>query len=94
MTTMTEQVRAEARELDPMRVLQTLLLAIPFALGWLAGTLWTGADWAWTAIVVGFRTARGAPPERERGDRPGPQAQASRDLYGFDDSRKRGGDEW
>jgi hypothetical protein len=58
MTTLTEQVRTEAAQLDPLRVLQTILLAIPFALGWLAGMTWTAFAWTWTAVVVGWRTAR------------------------------------
>jgi hypothetical protein len=58
MTTLTEQVRAEARALDPRRVLLTLLFALPFALGWLAGMTWTAFAWTWTAVVVGWRTAR------------------------------------
>lgn len=63
-----DQVRAEARELDPAKVLLTLLFVVPFTLGWLAGgvvrVLWTVFAWTWTALVVGFRTAR------PRGDEP------------------------
>ena len=57
-----EQVRAEARELDPAKVVLTLLMVVPFVLGWLAGMVvraaWTVLAWTWTAAVVGFRTAR------------------------------------
>jgi hypothetical protein len=63
-----DQVRTEARELDPVKVLLTLLFALPFALGWLAGmavrALWTVFAWTWTAAVVGFRTARPRGDER------------------------------
>lgn len=67
-----DQVRAEARELDPVKVLLTVLFVVPFALGWLAGmtmrAVWTVFAWTWTAAVVGFRTAR--PGEGPRGDEP------------------------
>lgn len=63
-----DQVRAEARELDPAKVLLTILFVLPFVLGWLAGmtvrATWTVFAWTWTAMVVGFRTAR------PRGDEP------------------------
>lgn len=61
-----DQVRAEARELDPARVLLTILFVAPFVCGWLVGMVaracWTVLAWTWTAAVVGFRTAR--PPGR------------------------------
>jgi len=60
---MADQVRDEARRLDPAKVALTLLFVVPFVLGWLAGVvwrvLWTVFAWTWTAMVVGFRTARG-----------------------------------
>ena len=59
----TDRVRAEARSLDPARVLFTLLMIVPFVLGWLIGQIfklaWAIASFAWTAGVVGFRIARG-----------------------------------
>lgn len=66
-----DQVRAEARELDPAKVLLTVLFVLPFALGWLVGVavraVWTVFAWTWTAVVVGFRTARPS-PTKEVGD--------------------------
>lgn len=63
-----DQIRAESRQLDPVKVLLTLAMVLPFVLGWLAGmvvrALWTAVAWTWTAAVVGFRAARPA------GDRP------------------------
>lgn len=60
---MADQVRAEARQLDPARVLLTLLM-VPFVVvGWLSGktvaAVWFVASFAWTAAVVGWRMARG-----------------------------------
>lgn len=58
-----DQVREESRQLDPVKVLVTLAMVIPFALGWLAAKVvagcWTVVAWVWTAGVVGWRTARG-----------------------------------
>lgn len=63
-----DQVRAEASELDPARVLLTILFVAPFVVGWLVGMVvracWTVLAWTWTAAVVGFRTAR---PSKEGG---------------------------
>jgi hypothetical protein len=59
----TEQVRAEARQLDPAKVVLTLLMVVPFILGWTVskvfGAVWLVCSFAWTATVVGWRTARG-----------------------------------
>lgn len=58
-----DQVREEARRLDPAKVLLTALLLLPFALGWLAGALvravWAVLSTTWAALAVGFRTALG-----------------------------------
>lgn len=58
-----EDIQAEARTLDPVRVLLTLI-AVPFVVvGWIVAkaalVLWTAFSWAWTACVVGWRAARG-----------------------------------
>lgn len=58
---MADQVREESRRLDPVKALLTLAFVLPFALGWLAAgicrALWVIVAWAWTALVVGWRTA-------------------------------------
>lgn len=58
-----DEVRAEARELDPVRVLLTLLMVVPFVLGWTVAKIvrafWFVTAFAWTAVIVGWRTARG-----------------------------------
>ena len=33
--TMADEVRAEARDLDPVKVLVTIVSVLPFALGWM-----------------------------------------------------------
>lgn len=56
-----EQVRAEARRIDPAKVLLTVLALLPFLLGWLAAqtvrACWAVVSWTWAAVVVGWRTA-------------------------------------
>lgn len=68
---MAEQVREESRQLDPAKVVLTLLMVVPFALGWLAGKLargvWLVLAWTWTALVVGWRTAQARSPEEPDG---------------------------
>jgi hypothetical protein len=58
-----EQVRAEARRIDPAKALLTVMALIPFVLGWLAAqtvrTCWAVLSWTWAAVVVGWRTAYG-----------------------------------
>jgi hypothetical protein len=49
-----------------VRVLLTVLAAILYALGWLAGKVWAALVWVGTAVQVGFqdatrRTATAAP---------------------------------
>lgn len=60
---MADQVREESRQLDPVKVLLTLLMVLPFVLGWSAAKVvagcWTVVAWLWTAAVVGWRSARG-----------------------------------
>jgi hypothetical protein len=60
---MADQVNAESKSLDPAKVALTLLMVVPFVLGWLVGlafrAAWSVLAWVWTAAVVGFRTARG-----------------------------------
>lgn len=64
-----EDVRSEARSLDPLKVLLTILAGPFFVLGWMAGHaarfLVAVAFFAWSAGVVGWRQARG-----ERGEDP------------------------
>lgn len=60
---LADDVRAEARRIDPAKVVLTLLFVVPFVLGWAAATLvrgaWLVASWTWAAVLVGWRTAYG-----------------------------------
>lgn len=66
-----EQVREESRQLDPVKVVLTLLMVVPFVLGWTVGKLcrgvWLVLAWTWTAAVVGWRTAQARSPEEPDG---------------------------
>ncbi|MEV4180194.1 hypothetical protein AB0J28_01945 [Streptosporangium canum] len=63
-----ERINAEARTLDPAKVLMvlarlvgTVLLAIPYALGWALRKMWMGLALVWTAAVLGWREAARSP---------------------------------
>lgn len=52
-----DQVRREALQLDPIRVLITVLLVVPFVLGWSARIVWVLVALLWTGASLGWRTA-------------------------------------
>lgn len=56
-----EAVRAEAKQLDPAKVALTLLMVLPFVIGFVAkktvGVVWLVVSWLWTAALVGWRAA-------------------------------------
>ena len=58
-----ERVQTEARSVDPVRALLTVLAVPLFAVGWTLGVAFRGvvfvAGWMWAAGVVGWRSARG-----------------------------------
>lgn len=62
MTQLVERVRAEAASLTPAKALLTVAAALPFVVGWVAGTVvrvsWAALVYAWSAGVVGFRSGR------------------------------------
>lgn len=62
-STLADDVRAEARQIDPVKALLTALFVVPFVLGWLVAvlvrTVWAVVSWTWAAVVVGWRTAYG-----------------------------------
>lgn len=60
-----ERIQAEARQLDPVKVLLTLIAVIPFALGWSLGKAWLAVAWLWTAGRVGWQEARLGPGPAE-----------------------------
>lgn len=58
-----DRVTAEAQRMHPLKVLLTILAVPFFVVGWLVGVVVRAAAfvlvWAWAAIKVGFREARG-----------------------------------
>lgn len=63
------RIRSRRAEIDPLRVLQVLLIALPWLLGWVARKVaivsWVVLSFLWVALVVGW--AAGGPPEDEPG---------------------------
>lgn len=64
MTTLAATVAAARRErakLDPAEVALTVLMVLPFALGWvvrkIVGVVWLVVSWLWTSAVIGWRAA-------------------------------------
>lgn len=53
----TEAIRREAAQLDPVKVFLTLLLVVPFVLGWTLRFAWVAFSLLWTGAVQGWRTA-------------------------------------
>lgn len=66
MTIPVERIDTEARQLDPVKVLLTVIAAIPFVLGWIVGKTWLALAWLLTAARVGWQVARG--PGAAEGD--------------------------
>lgn len=52
-------VDARAAAWAVLRAVLTALALLPYALGWVAGAVVSLALWAWAAMVVGWRDARG-----------------------------------
>ncbi|MFI6883379.1 hypothetical protein [Streptosporangium canum] len=64
LTIPVERIDAEARQLDPRRALLTIVLAVPFLLGWVARKTWMVLAWLWTAVLIGWQEA-GRPRQGE-----------------------------
>jgi hypothetical protein len=60
-STLADDVRAEAKRMDPAKAVLTALFVVPFLCGWLAAqtvrATWVVLSWTWAAVVVGWRTA-------------------------------------
>lgn len=58
-----DRITEQARELHPGRTLLTLLAALLYGLGWLAGKtvmgVWFVLAWSFAAVKVGWTDARG-----------------------------------
>lgn len=66
LTIPVERIDTEARKLDPVKVLLTVIATIPFVLGWLVGKAWLVLAWLLTAARVGWQEAR--TPRAAEGD--------------------------
>lgn len=64
-----EQINAEARKLDPVKVALTALVLVPFLLGWTARKVWLLLAWTWTAVLAGWREAGRPRPVEDDADR-------------------------
>ncbi|RBQ21603.1 hypothetical protein DP939_02520 [Spongiactinospora rosea] len=69
LTIPVERISHEARRRDVraglrrlVRALATLLVGVPYVLGWAAGRLWLGLTIAWVAAGEGWREGRRSHP--------------------------------
>lgn len=53
-----ERIQAVARQARPGQGVVTVLLAVFYALGWLAGAAVNALAWAWAGVRVGWQDAR------------------------------------
>lgn len=68
LTIPLERISTEARKVDLARVLLTILLTVPYVLGWIARKTWLLLVFLWSAAKVGWQDA-GSPKTTEVGDR-------------------------
>ena len=63
------RIRSRRAEIDPLRVLQAVLIALPWLLGWVVRKVaivsWVVLSFLWVALAEGW--AAGGPPEDEPG---------------------------
>lgn len=53
-----DEISAQARQVDVGRVLLTLLAAVFYAIGWIAGKAVLAVVWCAIAVKIGFQEAR------------------------------------
>lgn len=68
---LSDEIRAEARKVDPVKTAFTLLM-VPFVvtgyvLAYAARAVWAVATFVWVALLVGWRRAGGPQPHRGGG---------------------------
>ncbi|WP_433174166.1 hypothetical protein [Actinoallomurus sp. CA-150999] len=59
MTILDATTHAPRPSIPVRRILLTLLVAIPYALGWSAGALVVALGWCYAALVAGWRDGHG-----------------------------------
>ena len=62
-----ERVRAEADRIHLGRLLLTVLVAVLFTVGWVAGKASLGVRWSLAAVKVGWQDARATGGRRPHG---------------------------
>jgi hypothetical protein len=64
MASIAERIDERARAFRPSRFLKWAVVAVPLALGWLAGlvvrVVWFAGAWAVAAFLEAFKQARGS----------------------------------
>lgn len=66
LTIPVERIEQRARQARPGKALLTLLVTVPFAVGWAARKVWLGAAFMWLAVGTGWREAGDAAPAAAR----------------------------
>jgi len=56
-----DQIREEARQVDPAKLFLTILVAPFLAVGWIARAVWTLVTLAYAAVKVGWRVGPSGP---------------------------------
>lgn len=64
-----DRIGEKAQTLAPGKVLLTVLIAILYVPGWVAGKLWLALAWMGTAVMVGWQDARPARVEPSKAAR-------------------------
>lgn len=66
-----DQIRREAAQLDPLKVLLTLVLIVPVLIGWTVRLAWVLFALLWTGVVQGWRICDRQVKAREAAARSG-----------------------
>lgn len=63
-----EHIKREAAQLDPLKVAITVLLVVPFVLGYTVRLVWVLISLLWVGAVHGWRVASAQVEARQRTD--------------------------
>lgn len=58
MITTIDRVQAQAAQLQPLKILLSVLAAPFYVLGWVFGVVWVVLSWSLAAVLVGVTDAR------------------------------------